>query len=133
MKKISVVVFFTLVGYIIPLQAQMSQADAGSKSGTVVSLRRHFMPADFIGGVISDEIPQPQKYVYDVDIQVDCNRYVGRYESSTNHAPSVFDLNRVVGVRMKDGLMILTSSPYGQSVRTVVVANEPARGCPAAE
>lgn len=122
MKKFSAVVLLVLLAWFVPAHAQMTQSDPGDKSAKVVSVKKHMMPADFIGGVINDVIPHPQKYVYDVEIRLDCNLYVGRYESSTNQTPSVFNLNQAVNVRMHGDLMML-SSPQGGTALTTVIAS----------
>ncbi len=130
MKKVLVVGLLAMLASVVPLHAQTSQLDSEYKSAKVVSLKTHMMPADFIGGVINDEIPQPQKYVYDVAIRVDCNVHVGRYESSTNQMPSIFELNRIVNIRLNGALMILDSPRGGQPVTTAILSDEGASRCP---
>ncbi len=130
MKKASIVSALALFALCAPLHAQVGRIDSGNKPATVVSLTKHMMPADFIGGVINDEIPQPQKYVYDVGIRFDCTLYVGRYESSTNETLSTFHLNDAVNVGMIDGLMTLSAPQGGKVVTTVVVSDERANSCP---
>lgn len=126
MKKVPAVSLLVLLAFFVPLYAQVSQSGSGQKSAMVVSVKKHMMPADFI----NDVIPHPQKYVYDVGIRLDCEFYVGRYESGVNQTPSMLDLNHMVKVQLNDGLMILTSPRGDQPVTTVVVSSEPASGCP---
>lgn len=131
MKKAMFISFVALLASFVPLRAQTNQSDSGYKSATVVSLKSHMMPADFIGGVIQGVIPQPQEYFYDVGIRLDCSLYIGRYESSTFQSAASFALNNMVKVRMNDGQMILTSPQGGQPVATIIASVEPINGCPA--
>lgn len=132
MRKAPLVPVLALLAVSIPLHAQVSRSVPANSSARIVRLKKHMMPADFIGGVINDEIPQPQKYVYDVGVRFDCTLFVGRYESGTNETASTYHLNEMVNVGMTDGLMTL-SSPQGRVVTTVVVSDERASGCPANE
>ena len=124
MNKAPVFSVLALLALCAVLQGQMSQSDSGCRSATVVSLKNHMMPADFIGGVIDNEIPQPQRYIYDLGIRLDCDLYVGRYESTENQTPSLFDINHNLNVRIDDGLMILGSPPNGRTLKTVIVSDE---------
>jgi hypothetical protein len=132
-KKVPAVALLALLAWFVPVHAQVRQPDSGRKTATVVSLKKHMMPADFIGGVINDVIPQPQKYIYDVEIRLDCNLYVGRYESSINQIPSIFNLNHAVNVRTDGDLMMLSSPQGGAILTTAIVSYERANSCPATE
>ena len=83
--------------------ALYAQSDAPRNSyqlGTVVHIKEHMMPANFIGGVIDGTIPQPQEYIYDVSVRIDCVDYVIRYDSLVNQRPAIFSLGNSVDVRV---------------------------------
>ena len=130
MKKATFISFAGLLALFTPLHAQTTQSDSGYKPATVVSLKSHMMPANFIGGVIQGEIPQPQEYFYDIEVRLDCNLYIGRYESSTVESSASFDVNSTVKVRMTDNQMSLMSHA-GHAVATDLVSAEPISGCSA--
>ena len=127
LNKAIVVLFLEFLAFA-SLRAQTSSADPRYQSATVVSLTRHMLPADPIGGVIQGGIPQPQEYFYDVGIRLDCNLYVGRYESSTVPLPPMVDLNQIIKVRMDDGQMVLIKQD-GQPLTAGIVSVERLRSC----
>lgn len=102
-----------------------AQSDAPRSSyqlGTVVHVKEHMMPANFIGGVIDDTVPQPQQYIYDVSVRIDCVDYVIRYESTVNHLPAIFSLHSTVDVR-RDGDRMDIVSPGSGSVLTLGIVS----------
>lgn len=106
--------------------ALYAQSDAPRNSyqlGTVVHVEEHMMPANLIGGVIDGTIPQPQKYIYDVSVRVDCRDYVIRYESQINHLPSVFSLQSSVDVRLDDDRMDVALPSSGRVLRLGIVSS----------
>lgn len=90
--------------------AQSDGPRSSYQLGTVVHVKEHMMPASFIGGVIDDTVPQPQEYIYDVSVRIDCVDYVIRYESTVNHLPAFFSLNSSVDVRVDGDRMDIALS-----------------------
>ena len=80
------------------------------------------MPANLIGGVIDGSIPQPQEYIYDVSVRIDCREYVIRYESQINHLPSVFSLQSSVDVRLEDDRMEVALPGSGRVLTLGIVS-----------
>lgn len=108
-----------------------AQARNGYQSATVVHVVEHMMPADYIGGVIDGTVPQPQKYFYDVKLRLNCDIYVGRYESLTNRRPAAFAINRTVSVLLDDDLALLSLPQDGPPLSLVIVSHRRAtdQGC----
>ena len=128
MKRTLLTTFLVLSVGIVWLHAQSGNR---SQSATVVQVAEHMMPANYIGGVIDGTVPQPQEYFYDVELRLNCDIYVGRYESDTNRRPAAFALNRTVNVLLHDNLALLSLPKDGPSLRIVIVSHRRAndQGC----
>lgn len=128
MKRTLLTAFLTLSFGVPLLQAQ---ARNGYQSATVIQVHEHMMPASYIGGVIDGTVPQPQEYFYDVEIRLNCDIYVGRYESLTNRRPAAFQLNRTVNALLEGGIALLSLPQDGSPLRTMIVSHRRAsnQGC----
>jgi hypothetical protein len=108
----------------VVLNAQTDATKKSYQSATVVHVDEHMMPASLIGGVIDidNEVPQPQHYVYDVDVRLGCDVYVGRYESPVNHLPPVFSANHNLSVRLDGDLMAVSTQDTNRPLSLWIVS-----------
>jgi hypothetical protein len=99
---------------LISLHALAKQATAieeGYQTATVVSVAKHVSPSNYAGDNPSDAPLRANDYSYDIGIRLNCNLYVGRYESATKYLPSVFAPNHEVDVRLRKHI-IYVSLPF---------------------
>jgi len=75
-------------------------AEQGYETGRVVSIKRYEAVSNHLGENPVDAPLRAREYAYDIEIQLACNIYVGRYESATNYVPAVLAVNQPVDVRM---------------------------------
>lgn len=109
--------------------AQTAREQTASEPATVLSVRSHMMPGNPVGGVIDNTVPQPQEYIYDVEIRRNCDVYVARYESPTKQMPAAFAPNHTVNVRLDRHFMLFSPAESDQTVTTAIVSHERASGC----
>jgi hypothetical protein len=83
-------------------------AEDGYQTATVVSVAKHVSASNFVGDNPSDAPLEARVYSYDIGIRLDCNVYVGRYESATRYIPSVFAPNHEVDVRLHKHVMYIS-------------------------
>jgi hypothetical protein len=83
----------------------------GYQSATVISVEKHASTSNYVGDNPIDAPLQADDYSYDIGIRLECNVYVGRYESATDYLPSVFAPNHAVDVRLQKHL-IYVSLPF---------------------
>ena len=88
--------------------------ETGYQTAIVVSVEKYNAPTTYIGSP-SDAPLQPEVYAYDIGVRLNCDVYVGRYESSTDYLPAVFAANHDVDVRMQKHVMYV-SLPFGDRV-----------------
>jgi len=76
--------------------------------GTVVDVQKQkvYSPDTTIGGSNPSDAPLTSRYyAYEVSVRVDCETYVGRYETPFNYLPSVFSPNQPIQVRLTKHVM----------------------------
>jgi hypothetical protein len=108
------------------LNAQTDATKKGYQSATVVHVDQHMMPANPIGGVIDNGVPQPQEYSYDVSIRLGCEVYVGRYESPIHYLPPVFAPNHNVNVRLDGDFLNVSLPDAKRAMKLGIVSSEQA-------
>ncbi len=111
-------------------QAQTQQAKGTIQNATVVSVDKYSAPSTYAGTTPTDAPLQPQAYTYDVSVRVNCNVYVGRYESAIDYLPSVLAANKAVDARV-DKHRIYINLPGGdRTVEMGIVSHKRAvKGC----
>lgn len=109
--------------------AQTAREETASEPATVLNVRSHMMPGNPVGGVIDNAVPQPQEYIYDVEIRRNCDVYVARYESPTKQMPAAFAPNHPVNVRLDRHFMLFSAPDGGQAVTAAIISHERASGC----
>jgi hypothetical protein len=96
---------------LMSLHARARQSAAtqdGYQTATVVSVKKDISPSNYLGDNPSDAPLQARDYSYDIGIRLNCNLYVGRYESATRYLPSVFAPNHQVDVRLHKHIMYVS-------------------------
>jgi hypothetical protein len=71
--------------------------------GTVVHVQQHkvYSPDSMIGGSNPSDAPLTSRYyAYEVSVRVNCETYVGRYETPFNYLPSEFTSSQPIQVRL---------------------------------
>jgi len=112
-KVISISVLLSAV-LVIYLHAQSKHA-TGYEQATIVSVDKYTVPSTSVGDSPSDAPLHTESYAYNVGVRLNCNLYVGRYESATDYLPSVFAPNHTVDVRLDKHLMFV-SLPEGDRI-----------------
>jgi hypothetical protein len=108
---------FMILGLMLTALLVYSRADTKKDSqdryqtATVVSVDKHVSESNYVGGSSSDAPLQAEGYSYDIGIRLNCNVYVGLYQSATNYLPSDFAPNKTVDVRFRKHVMYI-SRPY---------------------
>ena len=95
---------------LISLHARAKQTtEGGYQTATVVSVRKNVPVSNYVGDNPSDAPLQSRDYyAYDIGIRLNCNIYVGRYESATRYLPSVFAPNHEIDVRLHKHVMYVS-------------------------
>jgi hypothetical protein len=85
--------------------------EQGYQTATVVSVEKYETPSNYVGDNPADAPLQSRNYAYEIGIRMDCNVYVGLYQSAINYLPADFAPNKTVDVRMRKHVMYV-SLPY---------------------
>ncbi len=97
--------------------------DTGVQNATVVSIEQYTPPSNYVGDSPSDAPLQANGSSYDVRIRLNCDVYVGRYETATGYVPSAFAPNHPVNVRLARHEMYVTL-PTGDQVEMGIVSHK---------
>jgi hypothetical protein len=76
--------------------------------GTVVGVQQHkaYSPEATLGGSNPSDAPLTSRYyAYEVSVRVDCETYVGRYETPFKYLPSAFTTDQPIQVRLTRHVM----------------------------
>ena len=109
---------------LIPLHSRAKQTTKeGYQTATVVSVEKHKSTSNYVGDNPSDAPLQPDDYSYDIGILLDCNVYVGRYESATDYLPSAFAPNHAVDVRLQKHILYVSLPFSDREVKMGIVGH----------
>ena len=134
MKKSLILSCIALGGLLICLHANAKpNVKQGYQTATVVSVEKHETPSNYVGDNPTDAPLQADDYSYDIGIRVECNVFVGRYESATNYLPSVFAPKHQVDVRLEKHVMFVSLPFSDREVKMGIVWHRRMKdeGCPA--
>jgi len=134
MKKMLTLVAIVCSVLLIYLRADTKRdARSGYQAATVVSVEKHETPSNYVGGNPSDAPLQAEDYSYDIGIRLDCDVYVGRYESATDYLPSVFAPNHTVDVRLEKHILYVSLPSSDREVKMGIVSHRRTKenGCTA--
>jgi hypothetical protein len=96
----------------------------GYQTATVVSVKKHVSDSYYGGDNPSDAPLQTRDYSYDIGIRLNCNIYVGRYQSPTRYLPSVFAPHHEVDVRLRKHIMYVSLPFSDDEVMMGIVAHK---------
>lgn len=128
--------FLSIALLVVPVLFIYMQANAkqsGYETGTVVSVDKHVSVSTNAGGSPSDAPLEAQDNSYDVGIRLNCNVYVGRYESATDYLPSAFAPNHTVDVRLDKHVLYVSLPDGDRIVKMGIVSHKRVKeqACPA--
>jgi hypothetical protein len=106
---------------------QTTATDDGYQTATVVSVTKHASASNYVGNNPSDAPLQALDYSYDIGIRLNCNIYVGRYESAIKYLPSVLAPNHEVDVRLHKHVMYVSLSFSDEEVMMGIVSHRRAK------
>jgi hypothetical protein len=97
---------------LVGLHAKASRdVEQGYQTATVVSVEKYQTRSNYAGDNPTDAPLQARNYAYQIGIRLECDTYVGLYQSAFNYLPSDFAPNKTVDVRMRKHVMYI-SLPY---------------------
>lgn len=133
MKKTLMVSGLLLSALLVYLHADTKKdSRIGYQAATVVSVDKHVSQSNYVGSP-TDAPLQAEDYSYDIGIRLDCNIYIGRYESATDYLPAVFSANHAVDVRVQKHIMYVSLPESDREVKMGIVGHKRVKeeSCPA--
>ena len=101
--------------------------EQGYKGATVVSVERYQSLSNYPGENPADAPLRVREYAYDIGIRLDCNVYVGRYQSAINYLPSSFAPNQAVDVRLQKHVLYVSLPGSDWDVKMGIVSHRRVR------
>ena len=134
MKK-SLMLLALVFGFLLACLNAKTKPDVeqGYQTATVVSVDKYETHSNYVGDNPADAPLQARNYAYQIGIRLDCNVYVGLYQSAINYLPADFAPNKTVDVRMRKHVMYV-SLPYNDwDVKMGIVSHRRIKdeSCPA--
>lgn len=133
MKKTLMTLGFMLTALLVYLHADTKkEAKDQYQAATVVTVDKHAAESSYVGSP-SDAPLQADDYSYDIGIRLNCNIYVGRYQSATDYLPSVFAPNHEVDVRLQKHVMYVSMPDSDREIKMGIVGHRRVKegACPA--
>ncbi len=98
-----------------------------SQQGTIVNVQKQDVatPSTRTGAPANRAPLQSHYFLYNVSVQVNCEVYVGRYETELNDLPSALSANNAVPVRLQKKVMYLDFP--GDTVQMRIVQHKVSR------
>ena len=134
MKKILIMSGLMLSALLVYLHADTKRESQDQyQTATVVSVDKHVPESNYAAGSPSDAPLQAEDYSYDIGIRLNCNIYIGRYESATDYLPSVFSPKHSVDVRLQNHVMYVSLPESDREVKMGIVGRSRVKeeGCAA--
>jgi hypothetical protein len=104
-------ILLTLVFGVLSPRVQGRTPKDVYHTALVVSVEKHETPSNYAGDNPADAPLQARDYAYEIGIRLDCNVYVGLYQSAMNYLPSDFAPGKTVEVRVRKHVIYVTL-PY---------------------
>jgi len=128
MKKTLMVSALMLSALLVYLHADTKRGSKDQyQTATVVSVDKHVAESNYVGSP-TDAPLQAEDYSYDIDIRLDCNIYVGRYESEIDYLPSVFSPKHSVDVRLQKHIMYVSLPESDREVKMGIASHHLLKG-----
>lgn len=122
MKKILMVSILMLSALLVYVNANTkNDSRVGFQTATVVSVDKHVSEPNYAGGSPTDTPLQAEDYSYDIGIRLNCDVYVGRYESAIDYLPSAFAAQHAVDVRLQKHVMYVSLPDTDREVKMGIV------------
>lgn len=93
------------------------------QQATVVKVDKYDTASVFGGGNPSDAPSQPEVFAYDIGLKVNCDVYVGRYQSAFDYLPPIFAANHAVDVRVQKHILYVSLPDSDREVKMGVVGH----------
>jgi hypothetical protein len=90
-------------------------------AGTVVQIQKNQPQSNYVGSSPSDAPLESNAFEYEVSVRVNCDTYIGRYQSEFDYLPAVFTPNRAVEVRLQKHVMYV-DVPGDQEYRMGIIS-----------
>jgi len=122
-KNTCCVCLAVFVALVMALYAAEPVRSGSHVQGTVVRVEKHkvYSPDSTSGGSNPSDAPLTSRfYAYEVSVRVDCETYVGRYETPFNYLPSAFTPDQSIQVRVTKRVMYF-DLPNDPDVRMGIV------------
>lgn len=130
----------TFTAFLIPvvLLATLAAAakepkETGYQTAMVVGVESVAGVSNYVGDSPTDAPLMPQSYSYDVKIRLNCNVYVGRYESATDYLPAAFAANHTIDVRLTGHVIYVSLPAHDRAIKMGIVSRKRLKeqACPA--
>lgn len=122
MKNTLMVSGLILSAWLVYLHADAKIASKDQyQTATVVSVDKRVSQSNYVGSTASDAPLRADDYSYDIGIRLECNVYIGRYESPTDYLPSVFSPKHTVDVRLQKHIMYVSLPDSDREVKMGIV------------
>ena len=129
MKKTLMMLALMSSALLVYLHADTKRnSTTGYQPATVVSVDKHVAESNYVGGSPSDAPLQAEDYSYDIGIRLNCDVYVGRYESATDYLPSVFSPKHAVDVRLQKHIMYVSLPESDREVKMGITSHRLLKG-----
>jgi hypothetical protein len=129
MKKTLMVSGLMLSALLVYLHADTKRESKDQyQTATVVSVDKHVPGSNYVGGSPSDAPLLAEDYSYDIGIRLNCNIYIGRYESTTDYLPSVFSPKHSVDVRLQKHVMYVSLPESDREVKMGITSRHLLKG-----
>jgi hypothetical protein len=124
MKNTLMVSGFILSALLVYLHADAKRPSKDQyQTATVVSVDKRVSQSNYVGSSPTDAPLQADDYSYDIAIRLDCNIYIGRYESPIDYLPSVFSPQHTVDVRFQKHIMYVSLPDSDREVKMGIVGH----------
>ena len=128
MKKTLMVSGLILSALLVYLRAETKRESKDQyQTATIVSVDKHVAESNYIGSA-TDAPLQAEDYSYDIGIRLDCNIYIGRYESAIDYSPSVFSPKHSVDVRLQKHIMYVSLPESDREVKMSIASHRLLKG-----
>ena len=130
MKSVLLVCAFLVFGVAPNLHASKVQDQTNYyQQGTILGVENHKVDSpEYSGGSNPSDAPlQSAFYAYEVSVRVDCETYVGHYQSVIDYLPSAFAANQPIRVHLTKHFLYF-GLPMGGGMKMAIGHRETAHG-----
>jgi len=119
-NRCTVLVAFVVVVPMLYASHTRSSANQGVQ-GMVVSVQKHEVQSPGEALTTPTDAPLSSQYfAYDVSVRVDCQLYVGRYETPFDYLPSAFSPDHAIQMRLTEHVLYF-DLPNNPEMRMAIV------------